>query len=72
MIINPDDEVLYDAVWRKAKLGEPWSTHDFRRFMDIFGKMNFAIEAQTKATPDEIAALQSQFIQLLQQKFMKG
>lgn len=64
-----EQKTLYNAVWYKGLNGEPWSTHDFRRFMDALSKFNFAIEA---ATPDEIAALQAQFIQLLQQKFMQG
>jgi hypothetical protein len=69
MIIDSNDETLYDAMWIKAKRGEPWTTHEFRRWMNIMSKMNYAIES---ASVDEVAALQSQFIQMLQQKFMKG
>ncbi|MHC4181794.1 MAG: hypothetical protein ACYSR0_00395 [Planctomycetota bacterium] len=69
MIINPEEKTLYNAVWEKALRAEPWTTHEFRRWMDVVSKMNFAIES---ASVDEVAALQSQFIQLLQQKFMKG
>ena len=62
-----EQRILLDAVWIKLRSGEPMSTNDFRRLIDVFQQASFNIET---ATQDEVMALQSQWITLLQQKFM--
>jgi hypothetical protein len=64
-----EQRILLDAVWFKLRNNEPMSTLDFRRLMDILGNASFSLES---ASEDEIRALQSQFISLLQKKFMQG
>jgi len=64
-----EQKVLLDSVWFKLRNNEPMSTHDFRRLMDLIGNAQFSLET---ASEDEIRALQSQFIGLLQKKFMQG
>lgn len=64
-----EQKVLLDSVWFKLRSNEPMSTHDFRRLMELLGNAQFSLES---ASEDEIRALQSQFISMLQQKFMQG
>ena len=64
-----EQRILLDAVWIKLRNNEPMSTIDFRRLMEVIGSANFALET---ASEDEVRALQSQFIGMLQQKFMQG
>lgn len=63
-----EQKVLLDSVWFKIRNGEPMSTNDFRRFIDLIANASFSLET---AGEDEIRALQSQFISMLQQKFMQ-
>ena len=69
MNVDYEQKVLMDAVWFKLRSGEPMSTSDFRRLMDIIMSATFAVDVPEE---DEVRALQSQFIGMLQQKFMQG
>ena len=64
-----NEEILLDSAYIKLKTNEPMSLHDLNRVIGLIQNAAFAIQG---ASPDEVAAAQSQLITMLQQKFMQG
>jgi len=65
-----NDEILLDAVYTKLKLGEPLSIPDLDRWINFLAAA--PIGAVRKPTDQEIAAVQSKLVNILQQKFMQS
>jgi hypothetical protein len=64
-----NDEILLDAVYTKLKIGEPLSIQDLDRWINFLGAA--PIGAVSKPGDQDIAAIQSKLINMLQQKFMQ-
>ena len=64
-----NDEILLDAVYTKLKNGEAPSIHDLDRWINFLAAA--PIGAVSKPGDQEIAAIQSKLVNMLQQKFMQ-
>ena len=64
-----DELILLDAAYIKLRNGEPMSLIDLQRIINLINEAPFVVN---KFEEPELAGVQSDFIQKLQNKFMKG
>lgn len=62
------DEKLLDAVYEKLKRGEPISINDLDRWINFLAAANMTNVSLPKE--NEIAAINSKLMNVMQQKFM--
>lgn len=67
--MNDEQKLLMKAALIKLINNEPMALNDLQRIIDLIESAQFPIQS---AEPDEIAAVQSRMIGVLQEKFMKG
>jgi hypothetical protein len=67
--MEEEQKLLMKAALIKLMNNEPMSLNDLQRVIDLLETAQFPIQS---AEQDEIAAVQSRLIGVLQEKFMKG
>lgn len=64
-----NDEILLDAVYTKLKIGEPLSIQDLDRWINFLAAA--PIGAVSQPSDQDVAAIRSKLVNILQQKFMQ-
>lgn len=64
-----DEQILLDAAYIKLRNNEPMSLIDFQRLANLFETASFGLNIFDES---EKAGIQSKFILMLQERFMKG